>query len=88
VKRRNFLKGLCGLALAPLAAALPIPKPKASMTHMEPALASNEYIQSILQQPGLSDQLSVQGLKINYTALLESLFHSTRFSDQNFQVRA
>jgi hypothetical protein len=40
------------------------------------------YIQSILQQPGLSDQLAVQGVKINYASLLESLFHSTGFPYQ------
>jgi hypothetical protein len=40
------------------------------------------YIQSILQQPGLSDQLAVQGVKINYATLLEVLFSSTGFPYQ------
>ena len=40
------------------------------------------YIQSILQQPGLSDQLSVQGVKINYAKLLQVLFSSTGFPYQ------
>jgi hypothetical protein len=40
------------------------------------------YIQSILQQPGLSDQLAVQGVKINYAKLLEVLFSSTGFPYQ------
>jgi hypothetical protein len=40
------------------------------------------YIQSILQQPGLSDQLAVQGVKINYKALIGALFSSTGFPYQ------
>lgn len=40
------------------------------------------YIQSILQQPGLSDQLAVQGVKINYKALIDALFSSTGFPYQ------
>lgn len=40
------------------------------------------YIQSILQQPGLTDQLATQGVKIDYKALFQILFHSTGFPYQ------
>jgi len=40
------------------------------------------YIQSVLQQPGLSDQLSVQGIKLNYATLLKIIFTSTGFPYQ------
>lgn len=40
------------------------------------------YMQSILQQPGLTDQLAVQGVKIDYKALLGSLFKSNGFPYQ------
>jgi|SRR5215471_1732070 len=37
------------------------------------------YVQSILQQPGLVDQLAVQGVKIDYRKLTGALFKSTGF---------
>lgn len=37
------------------------------------------YIQSVLQQPGLTDQLAVQGMKFNYAALVDAVFESTGF---------
>lgn len=40
------------------------------------------YMQSILQQPGLTDQLAVQGVKIDYKALFGSLFKSNGFPYQ------
>ena len=40
------------------------------------------YIQSVLQQPGLTDQLAVQGIKLNYATLLKVLFTSTGFPYQ------
>lgn len=43
---------------------------------------SQGYIQSILQQPGLNDQLAVSGMKIDYKALIGALFTSTGFPYQ------
>jgi hypothetical protein len=40
------------------------------------------YMQSILQQPGLTDQLAVQGVKIDYKALFGALFKSNGFPYQ------
>lgn len=40
------------------------------------------YIQSVLQQPGLTEQLATQGVKIDYKSLFEALFHSTGFPYQ------
>jgi hypothetical protein len=40
------------------------------------------YIQSILQQPGLTDQLAAQAVKIDYKALVGALFNSTGFPYQ------
>ena len=54
----------------------------AAGTRLQARTALNQslgYIQSVLQQPGLSDQLAVQGVKIDYKALFDALFMSTGF---------
>lgn len=45
------------------------------------------YIQSILQQPGLTEQLATQGMKIDYKALIGALFSSTGFPYQQEIVK-
>lgn len=40
------------------------------------------YIQTILQQPSLADQLAIQGIKIDYLAFIQGVMHNTGFPYQ------
>lgn len=84
MNRRNFFKGLCALAVAPLAAALPISRPKADCFM---SVTGTRYVHDDLykhiatatQNPEVVKELAVQGVRIDYKALIESLFDATSF---------